>query len=171
MIDKEVTCNNHFIIYSFILRLITFFIIIFIMFGAVFGVTAMKNNYMQPSINTDDIMIFYRLEKEYKLSDVVIFTKDNKEYAGRIVAEKDDEVEITDDDKLKINGNIVVESKIFYKTSVYGDNVEYPLKLKDKEYFILCDYREDSKDSRYFGTVSEDEIKGKVITLIRGNNI
>ena len=38
----------------------------------------MENNYMKPSINASDIMIFYRLERKYKFSDVVIFTKDNK---------------------------------------------------------------------------------------------
>lgn len=171
MVDKQITDRNEVIMYSFLLRFVLFIVSLFIVFGIVFGVTVMENNYMKPSINASDIMIFYRLERKYKFSDVVIFTKDNKECVGRIAAGNDDEVEITDDGKLKVNGSIVVESKIFYKTPIYGDYVDYPIKLKDKQYFILCDYREGSKDSRYFGVVSEDEIKGKVITLIRRKNI
>ena len=46
-----------------------------------------------------------------------------------------------------------------------------PLTLADDEYFILCDYREGAKDSRYFGPICGNEIKGKVITLIRRSGI
>ena len=45
------------------------------------------------------------------------------------------------------------------------------LTLAEDEFFVLCDYREGARDSRYFGPVSEDEIKGKVITVVRRSGL
>ena len=49
--------------------------------------------------------------------------------------------------------------------------VNYPLSLKKDEVFLLCDYREGGRDSRYFGAVSKKEIKGKVITILRRSDL
>lgn len=70
-----------------------------------------------------------------------------------------------------VNGGIVMDSDIFYFTPKYDENVTYPVQLAENEYFVLCDYREGARDSRYFGPVSADEIKGKVITVIRRSNL
>ena len=75
------------------------------------------------------------------------------------------------DQRLIVNDSIVTENNIFYKTGIYKSDVRYPLTLKKDQYFILCDYREGSRDSRYFGPVNKAEIKGKVITVVRRTNI
>lgn len=49
--------------------------------------------------------------------------------------------------------------------------IVYPVTLAEDEVFVLCDYREGAKDSRYFGPVSKSEIKGKVITIVRRSNL
>jgi len=87
------------------------------------------------------------------------------------VAKGGDKVEVTDDSTLKINDSTMIESDIFYSTPKYEDYVEYPLKLQEDEYFILCDYRNGARDSRYFGAVKKNEIEGKVITIIRRSNL
>jgi signal peptidase I len=40
-----------------------------------------------------------------------------------------------------------------------------PVRLSDRQYFVLGDNRDDSADSREFGPVSEDLILGKVIAV------
>ena len=90
---------------------------------------------------------------------------------GRIVADGGDSVEITEDAYLRVNGSTVVESDIYYSTPRYGEEVEYPVELEETQYFILCDYREGARDSRYFGPVEQSEIKGKVITILRRSNL
>ena len=89
----------------------------------------------------------------------------------RIVAREKDKVEITDKNELKINGSIVNEPDIFYKTPAYVDGISYPVKVKKDQYFILCDFREGAKDSRYFGAVNAKDIKGRVITVLRRSNL
>ena len=88
-----------------------------------------------------------------------------------MVAAAGDTVEISEDDRLLVNGNAVIETGIFYSTPEYLGFVEYPLKLDKGEYFVLADYRNGGADSRFFGAVREEEILGTVITIMRRNNL
>ena len=89
----------------------------------------------------------------------------------RVVAAAGDTVEISEGERLLVNGNAVIETGIFYNTPEYLGFVEYPLKLEEGEYFVLADYRNGGADSRFFGAVREEEILGTVITIMRRNNL
>ena len=82
-----------------------------------------------------------------------------------------DTVEVTDQATLVVNGSTVLESDIYYTTPKYDNGPAYPLTLAEDEFFVLCDYREGARDSRYFGPVSADEVKGKVITVVRRSGL
>ncbi len=82
-----------------------------------------------------------------------------------------DQVKITEEESLEINGSVVAESNIFYKTPAYEGAVAYPLTLSSGEYFVLGDFREGAKDSRYFGPIERKEIKGKVLVVLRRKEI
>ena len=89
----------------------------------------------------------------------------------RVVAGPGDVVEISEGDRLIVNGNSMIESGIFYQTPPYVGFVTYPLTLGEGEYFVLADYRNGGADSRFFGAVRRDEILGTVITILRRNNL
>lgn len=156
---------------NFLVRLFLLITVIGILFGVVFGLTPMANADMQPAVCAGDLMLYYRLDKNLKSDDVVVFQKKGIQYTGRIVAVPGDVVEITDESELMVNKNTVMEDNIFYTTPAYDSEVEYPLALKEDQYFILCDNREGAKDSRSFGVVDTSEIKGKVITIVRRSGI
>lgn len=156
---------------NFLVRLFLLITVIGILFGVVFGLTPMANADMQPAVCAGDLMLYYRLDKNLKSDDVVVFQKEDIQYTGRIVAVPGDVVEITDESELMVNKNTVMEDNIFYTTPAYDSEVEYPLALKEDQYFILCDNREGAKDSRSFGVVDTSEIKGKVITIVRRSGI
>ncbi len=156
---------------SFISKLIWMAILLAILFGVFFGVTRMKDNDMSPRISSGDVLLYYRLESNFRTQDVVVFEKDGAQYVGRIVAQGGDSVEVTDESTLRINESTMIESDIFYSTPKYGDEVEYPLELSEDQYFILCDYRDGAKDSRYFGAVEKSEIKGKVLAVLRRSSL
>ena len=156
---------------NFLVRLFLLITVIGILFGVVFGLTPMANADMQPAVCAGDLMLYYRLDKNLKSDDVVVFQKEGIQYTGRIVAVPADVVEITDESELMVNKNTVMEDNIFYTTPAYDSEVEYPLALKEDQYFILCDNREGAKDSRSFGVVDTSEIKGKVITIVRRSGI
>lgn len=156
---------------NFLVRLFLLITVIGILFGVVFGLTPMANADMQPAVCAGDLMLYYRLDKNLKSDDVVVFQKEGIQYTGRIVAVPGDVVEITDESDLMVNKSTVMEDNIFYTTPAYDSEVEYPLALKEDQYFILCDNREGAKDSRSFGVVDTNEIKGKVITIVRRSGI
>ena len=93
------------------------------------------------------------------------------QFVCRVVAGPGDTVEITEGERLMVNGNAMIESGIFYNTPEYAGFVEYPLVLGTDEYFVLADYRSGGADSRFFGAVRKDEILGTVITIMRRNNL
>ena len=155
----------------FFTRLLMLAVMLAVPFGVIFGMTSAKNQDMSPKICAGDLLLYYRLEWKYSDRDVVVFQKEGTLYTGRIVAREKDKVEITDKNELKINGSIVNEPDIFYKTPAYVDGISYPVKVKKDQYFILCDFREGAKDSRYFGAVNAKDIKGRVITVLRRSNL
>ena len=156
---------------SFFTRLILMALLLWILFGKLFGITPMANNDMFPSISAGDLIFYYRMQDTLRTDDVVVFEKAGKQYVGRIVGKGGETVEITDDARLKINGSTVMETDIFYSTPRYESDVVYPVELAEDEYFILCDYREGARDSRYFGAVERNEIKGKAITILRRSSL
>ena len=101
----------------------------------------------------------------YESGDIVVYTKDNVQYIGRIAAMPADEVEITEDGTLVINGYYQASTD----TTPYArqENADYPLNLAEDEYFILLDDRSSVLDSRTFGAVKLDDIDGKLLTLLR----
>ena len=137
-----------------------------VMFGVVFGITPMKGGDMEPKISAGDLLLYYRLEKDFARNDVVLMERDGDQYAGRIIAMPGEVIEITPTGTMSIDGNQIVETDIFYETKPIEGISRYPLTLGEDEYFILADKRDTAKDSRYFGPVKGKEIKGKVITSV-----
>lgn len=156
---------------NFLKRLAAMAVMLWILFGLVFGLTPVRNDDMMPRLSAGDLMLYYRLNRTWHAQDVVVVKKDGVTYTARIVAQSGDKVEITDDAQLKVNDSIVLENDIYYSTPKYDDNVQYPVTLAEDEFFVLCDYREGAKDSRYFGPVRRSEVKGKVITVLRRSGL
>ena len=151
----------------FLIRLLILIGILYLLFGCIFGITTVKNEDMAPRISAGDLLFYYRLEKQLRTQDVVVLRKDGKRYVGRVVAKSGDQVEVTEDACLKVNGNLIVETDIFYDTLRDGDHLDYPVILGDGQYFVLGDFRIGAEDSRYFGPVEKSEILGKVLILLR----
>lgn len=156
---------------SFFQRLVIMALMLWVLFGFVFGLTPMHNGDMSPRFSAGDLMLYYRLPTTWHNQDVAVLEKEGVQYTARIVAQPGDVVEITEDAALKINNSVVIENDIYYSTPRYDDNVTYPVTLAEDEYFLLCDYREGAKDSRYYGPVRRTELKGKVITVLRRSNL
>lgn len=167
---KRVNLANKAAIRRLVSKLLGLGLMIYIIFTFVFGLRTVFNRDMFPKFVVSDLVIYYRLDREFHQGDVVAIHKDGKDYILRIVAKGNDIVDISDDNKLIVNDSFQAEDNIFYETGKYEDtkvDIKYPLKLKVDEYFLLADMREGAKDSRYFGVVKKEEIKGKVFALYR----
>lgn len=153
-------------LFFLLLKLAILGLLLAVMFWGVFGVCRCGDSAMSPACKDSDLVFYYRLQKSYQASDTVVLKKDGEKQIRRIIAVEGDTIELTEDG-LKINGYLQQEPEIHSETLPYTDGVTFPLTVGKGEYFVLGDNRPHAKDSRFYGTVRQKEIKGLVITLLR----
>ena len=158
-------------IQTFFLNALLILTAIWLLCGFILGFSTVPNGDMTPNFKAGDLLMYYQLNRDFVAQDVVVLKKNDTTYVGRVVAKGGDTVNITDKGGLVINGNTMIETNIYNNTVRYEGFVNYPVTLKDGEYFVLNDIRSSGEDSRYYGPVSESEILGKVITAVRRNNL
>lgn len=155
----------------FAMQVLIFVIILYVLFAHIVGITTMPNADMYPRIDSGDFLMFYRLDKDPKAQDIVVFEKNDTRYVGRVIAVQGDTIEITKDGAVIINGFSMMETNIFYETFPLEGFTTYPLTLQAGQCFIMEDQRQGTEDSRYFGPVNYNEIDGTVISVMRRTNL
>lgn len=149
-----------------ILKILIFAVLLAVTFLFIFGICRISDNMMSPAFQDGDLAVYYRLQKEFLPSDTVVLEKEGKIQVRRIIAVEGDEVNMTEDG-LEINGHLQQEQEICTETLPYTEGIAFPVIVGQGEYFVLGDNRAGVEDSRIYGTVKKEEIKGTVITLLR----
>lgn len=113
---------------------------------------------MYNTLSDNDILILYKLSSIERFDIVVLKESDNNEtIIKRVIGMPNDKIKIR-------NNKIYVNNKIIEDEYAYGQTSDYDeITLGEDEYFVLGDNRLISKDSRYFGAIKKDDIKGKAI--------
>ena len=131
-----------------------------------FGVIRYNDNGMTPAVKDGDLVVYYRLDKSYKINDLLTYHYEGKNLVARVVATAGDTVDITDDGVI-INGNRQQEDGIYEKTVQYKKGIRFPVKVPEGHVFVLGDNRKSATDSRIFGTIPVKKTEGKVVVLAR----
>ncbi|HOV29552.1 MAG TPA: signal peptidase I [Candidatus Dojkabacteria bacterium] len=103
--------------------------------------------------------------KQPQRGDVIIFKySDTQDFIKRIIGLPGETVMLKDG-KIYINGDLLDESA-YLNSSIYTNGGDFlkegqSIKVPEGEYFVCGDNRPHSSDSRTFGTISMDRIKGK----------
>ena len=113
---------------------------------------------MKNTLKNGDILLLYKLGSINRLDIIVLDEeKDNEKIIKRVIGLPGETVAIK-------KGKIYINDKVIDDKYAYGETSDYDkVTLEDDEYFILGDNRLISKDSRYFGPIKENEIKGKIV--------
>lgn len=113
---------------------------------------------MKNALKNGDILLLYKLGSINRLDIIVLDEeKDNEKIIKRVIGLPGETVAIK-------KGKIYINDKVIDDEYAYGETSDYDkVTLEDDEYFILGDNRLISKDSRYFGPIKENEIKGKIV--------
>ena len=146
-------------------RLLIIALAAWIMFSKVLLITQAKGQNMFPSVKDGDLVIAFRMQKEYAKGDIVVCTVNGERYVGRIAANQTDNVGMDESGALSVNGT-VQSGEIIYPTFARGP-LEYPFHVPEGCVFLLGDYRTGAEDSRDFGPVPYSQVEGKVITILR----
>jgi len=116
-----------------------------------------------------DIMVFYPPHHELvpslwgKFTRMIGFFSKDEAYIKRLIGLPGDEIKVVPHEGVYINGTLLEEP---YRKEVFmglcAPNVLCgPYAIPDGTYYMMGDNRNDSTDSRYWGTLPEDRIVGK----------
>ena len=113
---------------------------------------------MKNTLKNGDILLLYKLSSIDRFDIIVLDEeKDNEKIIKRVIGLPEETVAIK-------KGKIYINDKVIDDEYAYGETSDYnKVTLRDDEYFILGDNRLISKDSRYFGPIKDNEIKGKIV--------
>ena len=136
-----------------------------VLFTQVFLITQVKGNEMFPALKDGDLVIAFRIQREYAKNDVIVYEAEGKTRIGRIIARENDFVMLDDSGNLLVNGTNQA-GEILYPTYA-KEGFTYPYEVPEDQVFILGDYRTQTEDSRDFGSVPMEDVYGKVITILR----
>jgi signal peptidase I len=108
--------------------------------------------------------------KDPKRGDVVIFKKSEKtDYIKRIIGLPGDQVEIRDG-SFYVNGELLQENEyldpnIYTEGKKFLDEGDPPYTVPQDKLFVAGDNREHSLDSRAFGPIGFDTVKGRAVLV------
>ena len=155
-------------IYSLIETILVALVLAIVLYLFIMTPHEVVGNSMHPTYKNGEFLmankITYRIS-EPKRGDVIIFKfSDTQDFIKRVIGIPGDEVMIKDG-KIYINSEMLDESN-YLSSSVITNGGEYlhegqSITIEQGKYFVCGDNRTNSSDSRVFGPIEKEAIKGK----------
>jgi len=159
---------------------------VFVFFVMTFVVQAFQipTGSMEPTLLIGDFLLVNKLvysnpkfslektilpRRDLRRQDIVVFKYPKeltKDFVKRIIALEGEKVEIRDK-QVYINDEPIPEPYKFHKPEFFGLTAEDfgPVQVPEGYYFAMGDNRDNSKDSRAWGFVPKDYIKGRAFLI------
>ena len=123
-----------------------------------------KGRSMVPTFDDGQRVVVLKLFSDIQRGDIVIFSSQDdpgKDLIKRVIALPGERIQIRKG-IVRINGKVLKEGYLEDKDyGLYDAEIDEEVGLG--QLYVLGDNRDDSHDSRRFGSVSEESLKGKVV--------
>lgn len=125
--------------------------------------TVIPTGSMIPTIEINDHVIVNKLSyrfSEPKRGDIIVFHEDI-DLIKRVIGLPGEEIDLRDG-KVFINGEPLEENYLNepMDTNLLGI-LEFPFQIPEDTYFVMGDNRNESQDSRYFGSIHKNKVFAK----------
>lgn len=157
-------------VFDFVELLILTLAAVFILTSFVFRHSIVDGDSMMNTLQDHDVLIISDLFYTPEQYDIVVIEDHTTGYdhplVKRVIAVGGDEVRVTAD-KIYVNGEPVRDDFVY--TGDYVGEYHYThanFTVPEGEIYVLGDHRNNSSDSRKFGSVSTDAVLGKVLFRI-----
>lgn len=166
--EEQLTFKDHLI--EFFQTLIVFFAIGSIIYGFIAQPHKVSGLSMYPNFNDGDYIITDKLTPkfhEYSKGEIIVFKKKDRhdDFIKRIIGLPGDKIRVSDG-KVYINNQALVEPYLkngpYTSAGLFAEENQEVI-VPENSYFVLGDNRNVSSDSREWGFVERDEIKGEVV--------
>ena len=144
-----------------------FFVVLILLLTAILllfiGLSRVSGQSMSPTYKDGSVVFYQRHCDSYSAGDVIaIRMASGEQYIKRVIAGPGDTVDLRDG-VLYVNGIAENSDCAHGRTEPEVSTVKFPYTVEAGRYFVLGDNRENSVDSRTFGTVSTAQILGRVL--------
>ena len=144
---------------------------LWLLFGVLIGFRRVEGVSMSHRVEDGDLVLFSRTDKTYYPDDVVLFERENETHVSSILASPGDIITIDEVGRLYVNGTRVSDTAVYNIDQGERPTITFPVRVPDGSYFLLNENLEDMDDSRSFGAVFEQQIKGKIVSIFRTRSI
>jgi signal peptidase I len=164
----EVLASIGAFIYSFIETVVVALVLAVVLYLFIMTPHQVVGNSMHPTYKNGEYLMANKITYKFaepQRGDVVIFKySDTQDFIKRVIGIPGDEVMIKDGN-VYVNGQRLDESN-YLASSVITNGGSFihegqTVTVPDGEYFVSGDNRPNSSDSREFGSIGKDRIKGK----------
>ena len=153
---------------SFLIKIGVTALIVWALLTWVVGLYVNHSNSSYPMLKDGDLCLTYKLGTVVR-GDEVAYSYEGQIRFGRIVGTAGDVVDVNEG-AITVNGYGVFEDAV-YPTTAEGAKIAFPYTVPQDTVFVLNDYRDDPTDSRAYGGIPLDSLRGKVIMVLRRRGI
>ncbi|MBQ6582777.1 MAG: signal peptidase I [Mogibacterium sp.] len=136
----------------------------------VLGAAVIHGSAMYPMLRDGDLVFYWR-NTALQRGDAVLYEAEGTCIAGRVEAAAGSEIGLTGDGQVTIDGSfqpVQPQSGIFVKTyACSGSEGNYPFTVPEQSWYVLCDNRERVQDSRKYGLVRAEQVRGRIFLVLR----
>ncbi|MFC4077773.1 signal peptidase I [Salinithrix halophila] len=142
-----------------IMALVLFFVVLFFRFYQFYTIIG---NSMSPSLRNERTYLMERGPLQPNRGDIIVFYHEPEQltYVKRVIAMEGETIRIHSG-KVFIDGEELDEP---YQTKTGKTDDFGPYQVPKGHVFVLGDHRVDSVDSRQFGAVPTQDIRGKIVS-------
>ena len=153
------------------IKLAVLLLIFWIVLGVLFGIRRIEGVAMNPRVSDGDLTLFFRTSDGLEAGDVVLFSKDGKQYISRIIGVENDLISLDDEGHLSVNGDQLYDTLAYDLARGDEIKISFPQRVEKGTFFVVNDNLDSNGDSREFGSIRKEEIYGKVISILRTRDI